>query len=93
MTLDAYRAQLAEKDQELALLWQERMDLVVKIARLKEQSELPVLDRGLEKQKIKAVSALVRNEYRPYIEELFEKLFDLSRAYQQALREKDVKRR
>lgn len=92
MTLEEGRALLSDTDARMAQLFERRMDIVRQIARVKEQSGLPVRDEAQEKRKIEAVSALVKDEYRPYAEHLFKEMMASSRAYQEALREKAVKK-
>lgn len=92
MTLNECREQLSDIDARIAPLIEQRMDVVLHIARIKQDMGLPVRDEAQEAKKLGAVSALVKDEYRPYIEQIFKEMFAASRACQEALRGGDAKR-
>lgn len=91
MTLDECRQRLNEIDERMIALFETRMDIVRAVARIKQASGLPVRDEAQEQRKIEAASALAKDEYRPYAEQLLKDLFALSRAYQERLRAGDIK--
>ncbi len=91
MTLDECRQRLNEIDGRMLSLFEDRMDIVREVARIKQASGLPVRDEAQEQRKMKAASAHTKDEYRPYAEQLLKSLFALSRAYQERLRAGDIK--
>ena len=87
MSLNELRKRIDEVDEKLLGFFEERMDVVSEIARLKRREGLPTLDRKREAEKLQELSKKVRPELEPYAQTLYDTLFELSRSYQQAARE------
>ena len=87
MSLDNLREQIDQVDAELLALFEARMDLVREISAVKEAEGRPVLDRGREAEKLRALEAKARPELAPYAHTLYDTLFELSRSLQSGSRE------
>ena len=85
MELNELRGEIDEVDEELARLFTRRMKLSERIAGLKKSAGLPVRDEAREKEKLRAVEALLPPELRPYGAALWKTLFALSRDRQREL--------
>ncbi|MDD2268067.1 MAG: prephenate dehydratase [Eubacteriales bacterium] len=82
MELDKYRQEIDQTDDKIKQLFEERMDIAVKIAEYKKTNGLPVLNRTREREIIGRVTAGESDELAGYTKLLFTTLFDLSRSYQ-----------
>jgi len=82
MELSDYRKMIDKIDDELLRLFIERMDVARQIAAYKKANGLPALDAAREKDKLDFIGEKAGEEMRPYSLQLFELLFELSRAYQ-----------
>ena len=60
MNLEQSRKTIDEIDSQLTKLFAERMSCAAEIAAYKKENNLPVLDAGRERQKLAAISELVR---------------------------------
>ena len=60
------------------------MDAALEIARYKQSHDMPVLDRARERAIIERVCEKTGGQLAPYTEQLFNTLFEQSRAYQSA---------
>ena len=91
MNLSDYRQQMDEIDRALTKLFIERMQLSEAIAVYKRENGLPVTDSTREAEKLASMQAQVPAEYSDYVNELYRKLFDLSKQYQNAILSGEVK--
>ena len=82
MDLTNLRQQIDCIDDQIARLFTQRMDTVLKVAEYKKQSGAPVLDSGREREIVHRIAGIVGPEYEGYAKVLFAMLFDLSRSYQ-----------
>ena len=80
--LNNLRQKIDQVDDSLLALFSERMDIVREIAALKETENIPVLDRGRETQKLRAIEQKAGEALAPYVNTLYDTLFELSRSYQ-----------
>ncbi|MDM0490966.1 chorismate mutase [Clostridium perfringens] len=81
-------AQCREKidtiDRELMKLFEERMSVVLEVARYKKENNMAIFHKDREKQVIEKNLSLVENkELLPYAEEMLHALMDISKEYQQ----------
>ncbi|MBI6039065.1 chorismate mutase [Clostridium perfringens] len=81
-------AQCREKidriDRELMKLFEERMSVVLEVARYKKENNMEIFHKDREKQVIEKNLSLVENkELLPYAEEMLHALMDISKEYQQ----------
>ena len=88
MTLEEYRQKIDEADSALLRAFCERMEVAAAIAAYKKEHNLPVLDAGRERQKLKTIAESAGPEMEDYANVLYALLFELSRAYQGHLLEK-----
>ena len=82
-SLEEYRKQIDEIDRKLIALFEERMQVSGGIAAYKRAHALPILDQKREEQKLAALSGLASPAMAPYVAELWRKIFELSRSYQE----------
>jgi len=83
--LNEFREQIDAIDGELLRLFQERMGVSLKIAHYKKEHGLPVLDAAREQEKLTVICEKADVDYRPYVHELYIKIFELSRDYQESV--------
>lgn len=82
MDIQELRAQLNEIDDELSALFARRMEISGQVAEYKCQHNIPVLDRGREREIIARVTEGRPEEIAGYMRLLYKNIFDLSRSYQ-----------
>lgn len=82
MELNEIRKSIDEVDNEIADLYQKRMDLIKEVVKAKKQSGKATLDPDREKNILLRVSDRVKEENQVYLKRVFETLFETSRAYQ-----------
>ena len=86
MELKDLRNEIDEIDKELVALFAKRMSCAASVAEYKRAHSLPILDKERENALLKKVSSLSGEELAPYTRGLYEKIMELSRAYQRKLR-------
>lgn len=84
MELNEIRSKINEVDDDLLLLFLQRMELADEVAEMKKGSGLPVFDRQREREILAAVSEK-SGAMEPYAHYLFSTLFKLSRSRQNEL--------
>lgn len=84
-TLEGLRKNIDTVDAALADLFSKRMTLVQKVSDIKKSEDLPVCDPGREKLIIEKNSSLVPSEYRSDFEDIYSRIIEKSREYQQKL--------
>ena len=85
MTLESARASLDRIDLQLAGLFYERMAVIDQIAAIKAGSGQPVRNEARERQVTERLLGELGPAYQAELLDLYEKIFALSRARQQAL--------
>jgi len=85
MDLNNYREQIDKIDNELLRLFKERMDIARQIALYKKEHNLPALDAARETEKLAVIDEKAGEQLRPYANELYAKIFELSRVYQEEI--------
>lgn len=85
MDLMQLRKSIDDIDNQLVSLFAGRMELASQIAACKKERGLPVLDEKREREKLAQIAALCPEQYRDYAAQLYTKIFELSRSYQQTL--------
>ncbi|MGV1059669.1 chorismate mutase [Clostridium perfringens] len=78
------RKEIDRIDRELMKLFEERMSVVLEVARYKKENNMAIFHKDREKQVIEKNLSLVENkELLPYVEEMLHALMDISKEYQQ----------
>lgn len=78
------REEIDRIDRELMKLFEERMNVVLEVARYKKENNMAIFHKDREKQVIEKNLSLVENkELLPYAEEMLHALMDISKEYQQ----------
>lgn len=86
--LDQARAAINAIDAQMAKLFCQRMEAVKEIADYKQKQNLPVLDRTREKEVMKRnLSAYPDPDTERFYDAFLQNLMELSRQYQQSLRD------
>ena len=86
MNIEDYRKEIDRTDSEISRLFAERMNTVKKIGELKKEKALPVSDSERENKILSALCENVSPELAPYLTELYGKIFELSKRYQDAVK-------
>lgn len=86
MDIESLRKEIDAADKELASAFIRRMTAAAEIGRIKKESSLAVTDRKRELEIIGKVTSDAPEELVPYIEELYENIFRLSREMQKGER-------
>lgn len=83
LNLDEIRDQIDKVDESLTELFEERMDLVIKVAKYKEEKNQKIFDSDREKKVIeKNKSYLQNHEYDRSLEDFYNSLMSISRKFQ-----------
>lgn len=82
MELNELRNEINIIDDEIASLFQKRMDAVAKIAEFKKEHNVPVRAGSREREILYRVTDITRKDLEEYTKVLFNTIFDLSRNYQ-----------
>ncbi|MDD6467918.1 MAG: prephenate dehydratase domain-containing protein [Erysipelotrichaceae bacterium] len=78
-------------DQEIAKLFEERMDAVTLVAQYKKEHQLPVLDANREQELLEKNCLLIQNkDYLPYYRDFQKQQMEVSKKYQQTLIKKII---
>ena len=85
MKLDELRKKLDAVDDDIAGLFERRMNIVREIAAVKSEKGLPAYDPRRESEILGRIGAAMPDEIKPYCEQIFRALFEASKAYQCAL--------
>ena len=81
--LENLRREIDEIDKKIVELFEERINIAVKIGEWKKSNKIEIFDSKREEKVIeKAIEALVNKEYKEKISELFHKLMDISKDIQ-----------
>lgn len=82
MDLEILRKNIDEIDDEIARLFVERMIVVGNIKKVKKESAVSVYDPDRENKIKQRLSKNAPYEFGIYLEQLYEKIFELSKKYQ-----------
>ena len=82
MDLKECRETIDVIDNQIITLFKQRMGIVVDIAAYKREHNLPILSTSREQEVLERISVAAGEELAPYAQELFKKLFELSKSYQ-----------
>lgn len=82
MDLQDIRKRIDGIDGEIAKLYVQRMELALDVAKAKAEGGLPIENRQREKQIVSRVASDMPEELKLYGKQLFETLFETSKAYQ-----------
>lgn len=87
MGIDEIRKEIDAIDDKLVELLRQRLDAVARITAYKIENDLPVDDAAREKEIHSRAAGKLGKSYAPYGEDFFDRLFEISRAYQQKQRD------
>ena len=90
MDLQELRQKIDEIDDSLVDLFQRRMDVSAEIAQYKQEHNLPVYDPARERQKLHNLSGRVKEGREAYVTALYSLLFELSRAEQERILNRNI---
>ena len=83
--LASLRTQIDQADEQLLAALAKRMEVAEKIGQLKKQAGKPVLDTSREAQKLESIYEKTDERTKPYIKDIYKKLFEASRDLQSKL--------
>ncbi|MFX0549313.1 chorismate mutase [Hathewaya histolytica] len=77
------RREIDNIDKELVRLFEERLNLSLKVMEYKKERSLPILDKNREEQVIKQAKENLNDiKYEEYLEDFFTKLMEISKKVQ-----------
>ena len=82
MEIEESRKRIDTIDKQILALFTERMGVASDIAAYKKRNGLPVLNAAREQAILDRVAAEAKPELAEYAQELFKKLFELSKSFQ-----------
>ena len=85
MDITQLRKQIDTIDDEIVRLFCQRMGISAQIADFKKENNMPILDSGRESQIIERLSQAAGVEFASATRQLYQTIFQLSRAYQAEL--------
>lgn len=86
MNLEECRKEINKIDEEMAKLFEARMNVSEAIAKYKLEHALPIYDKNRELELIKRNSLYIQNEIiKSYYVNFLKQIFELSRGYQEKL--------
>lgn len=85
MSIEEARKKIDEIDSELIKLFEERMKTAQQIAEEKKKKNLPVFDKKREEEILEKIGEKCSPEFNNYTTELYEKIFELSKKYQEEI--------
>ncbi len=85
MNIDELRQEIDRVDDNIAALFAKRMELARRIAQQKSANGVPIVNVGREKEIVSRVCATLPSDVKLYGKQLFDTLFDTSKAYQYAV--------
>lgn len=90
--LDSYRVRIDEIDKEITKLFEERMNVVLNVAKYKMENNLPIFNRGREDEVIqKNIGYLENKDYSGELEEFYNDLMEVSRHLQKRKMQEEEK--
>lgn len=88
-TLEEARVIIDEVDEQIAKLFEKRMEAVESVIAYKLQHDLPIFDEKREQEVIRKNVARIENEaYKPYFKEFLQQTMDISKKYQKMIIDK-----
>ena len=85
MNIQDSRNKINKIDDEIIKLFQERMISAEHIAEYKKKNNLPVFDKKREQEILEKIAEKSSPEFKDFSVELYEKIFELSRRYQEEI--------
>ena len=85
MELDGLRDKINDLDEQIVKLFVERMQVSAKIAEIKAETNLPVLDQRRENVVLKRVMEMAGVEFVDFAKTLYQTIFYVSRTYQSGI--------
>ncbi len=82
MNLNNIRDEIDEIDNQIAKLFEKRMETVASVAEFKKKNNMPIFHSGREREILNRISLLVKDDMSVYARMLYNTLFDISRSYQ-----------
>lgn len=82
--LEKLRDKIDSIDEKIVMLFEERMNTVLKVAEYKKQNNIPILNQNREKQVIEKNKKYLKCvEFEDYLKEFLKNLMDISKKIQQ----------
>ena len=85
LTLADLRLQIDAADDKVLAALAERMEVAERIGQLKKKEGKPILDTSREEQKLESIYEKTDERTKPYIKDIYKKLFEASRDLQSKL--------
>ena len=85
MSIEDLRNEIDSVDRQIIELFEKRMKIAGEIAEYKKENSLPVFDEKREKEILEKLSALSNDRMKESVVGLYEKIFELSRDYEEKL--------
>ena len=82
-TIDELRQEINKIDEEMANLFNKRMEVAKDIALYKKENNLPIFDKERELQLLNKNLEYIQDDLKPLYREFLIKLMELSKLYQQ----------
>lgn len=82
MKIEDCRKEIDRIDREIVDAFIRRAEVSRKISEIKKNESLPILNQERENEVLENVSSMVKDEYKPYVEELYIKIMKLSKDIQ-----------
>ncbi len=86
MQINELRSRINAINDEMLSLFLQRMELSKQIAEIKRENNLPVFDRAREREVLESMTENA-GDMQEYVSAFFQKVMELSRDYQNGLRE------
>ena len=85
MDLKDFRQQIDKIDDEILLLFKNRMDVIRQIALYKKEHDIPIQDTTREQEKLAIIEEKAGEELCTFARTLYSTLLELSRLYQKSI--------
>ncbi len=91
--LEEQRNKIDNIDKQIVKLFEERMNTVVEIAKIKKENNMQIFDSSRENLVIEKVKSYLENkEIEEYLKEFYLELMKISKKYQKEIIDKDFKK-
>lgn len=91
--LEEQRNKIDKIDNQIVKLFEERMNTVVEIAKIKKENNMQIFDSSRENLVIEKVKSYLENkEIEEYLKEFYLELMKISKKYQKEIIDKDFKK-
>ena len=81
--LSTLRENINKIDNKIVELWKERMEICLFVAEYKKEHNLPIFDEKREKELLDRVIKMAGEDLTDYCRDLYEKIMEISRDFQE----------